>query len=191
MTCDVTDEAQVRAAVALAAQDGRLDVAVSGAAPPVEQIPITDLEVDAFDRMLAVNVRGVFLSMKHELRLMRSQRWGSIVNISSVAGLVGAAGFAAYCATKSAIIGMTRSAALEVSDIGVRVNAVCPALTETPLLAGLPRDAEPLRSNILAHPVKRMARPAEIAASIVFLCSEHASFMTGAVVPVDGGYSAV
>jgi NAD(P)-dependent dehydrogenase (short-subunit alcohol dehydrogenase family) len=141
------------------------------------------------DKMIAINVRGVFLSMKHELKQMVAQGFGVVVNMSSGAALVGVAGFSGYTATKAAEIGMTKSSALEVAALGIRVNALCPGMVETPMIATMDPNSEPMKSIIAAHPIGRIAQPSEIADAVVWLCSDKSAFITGVALPVDGGYT--
>ncbi|MFB6561723.1 glucose 1-dehydrogenase [Streptomyces sp. NPDC056400] len=185
---DITDEAQVEKAVDAAVADiGRLDIALNNAGYDGEYQLTRDYSTEMLDRMIALNVRGVFLSMKHELRHMTAQGSGAIVNMSSGAGLIGVPGFSGYAATKAAEIGMTKSTAVEVAPHGIRVNAVCPGLVDTPMIAAL--DADQRTSLDAAHPLGRIARAEEIADAVVWLSSDKASFVTGIALPVDGGYT--
>lgn len=191
--CDVADEDAVTAAVKTAIGDsGRLDFAINSAGVDGEGPELTtDYPMDKFDRMMATNVRGVFLSMKHELLQMQKQGFGAIVNIASGAGLIGVPGYAAYSASKWAEIGMTKSAALEYAKHGIRINAVCPGLVDTPLWAqSAAADKENADRLIAAHPIGRIAKPEEIADAIVWLCSERSSYLVGTALPLDGGYTA-
>jgi NAD(P)-dependent dehydrogenase (short-subunit alcohol dehydrogenase family) len=192
--CDVTDEDAVRAAVASATGDaGRLDVAVNSAGIDGGnlQFPAADYPNDTFEAMLAVNVRGMFYSMKHELAQMAAQGHGSVVNISSGAGLVGQPGYIGYRGSKSAEIGLTKSVALDYAPRGIRVNVVCPALVNTPLIAAMADENPDMRGALVAaHPLGRIAEPSEIANAAVWLCSDKSSFVTGIALPVDGGYTA-
>jgi NAD(P)-dependent dehydrogenase (short-subunit alcohol dehydrogenase family) len=192
--CDVTSDAAVQAAVAVAIGDsGRLDLAVNSAGIDGGnlQFPAAKYPNDMFEDMLAVNVRGMFYSMKHELAQMAAQGHGAVVNISSGAGLVGQPGYVGYCGSKSAEIGLTKSAALDYAASGVRVNVVCPALVNTPLIAAMADENPGVRAGLVAaHPLGRIAEPFEIAEAIVWLCSDKASFVTGIALPVDGGYTA-
>lgn len=191
--CDVTDEEAVAAAVrAAAGPEGRLHVAVNSAGYDGEvAAPTTEWTTEMLDEMLSSNVRGTFLSMKHELAQMSSQGFGSIVNVGSGAGLLGVPGHAGYVASKHAGIGLTRTAALEYAAQGVRVNAVCPGLVDTPLIhddeGNLFDYIVPL---IAAHPLGRIARADEVADAVVWLCSDKSSYVTGVALPVDGGYTA-
>jgi NAD(P)-dependent dehydrogenase (short-subunit alcohol dehydrogenase family) len=191
--CDVADETAVMAALKVAiGHSNHLDCAVNCAGIDGEAPAMTaDYPLDSFDRMIATNVRGMFVSMKHELAQMQSQGFGSIVNISSGAGLVGVAGFAAYSASKWAEVGMTKSAALEYAKHGIRINAICPGLVDTPLWAATASaDPESAERIIQAHPIGRIATADEIAAAIVWLCSDQSSYVVGAALPLDGGYTA-
>ena len=190
VVADVTDESAVEAAIEAAIGDtGRLDIAVNNAGYDGEYQLTADYSTDMLDTMIAINIRGVFLSMKHELRQMTAQRFGSVVNMSSGAGLVGVAGFSGYTATKAAEISMTKSSALEVAALGVRVNALCPGLVETPMIATMDPAAEPMKSLLAAHPIGRIAQAAEIADAVVWLSSDKAGFVTGVALPIDGGYT--
>ncbi|WP_089338906.1 glucose 1-dehydrogenase [Blastococcus mobilis] len=192
---DVTQEADVRRMVETAVQThGRLDIAVNnaGANTSTGAFPaLTDLEEVDWDRIVDVNLKGVWLSMKHELRPMLAAGSGVIVNTSSVAGLVGIRNSAAYTASKHGVVGLTKAAALEVGGRGVRVNAICPGTVDTPMLERL-LEAQPERRAAYAavEPLGRMAAPREVAGVVLFLCSDAASYLTGAAIPVDGGWSA-
>jgi NAD(P)-dependent dehydrogenase (short-subunit alcohol dehydrogenase family) len=191
---DVTDEAAIKKAVKVAVGDsGRLDFAVNSAGidggndpHPAVAYPNETLEL-----MLDVNVRGMFLSMKHELEQMVDQGSGSVVNISSGAGLEGVPGYLGYVASKHAEIGLTKSAALDYASLGIRVNAVCPGLVNTPLIAEMASESPEMHDSLVAaHPLGRIAEASEIADAIVWLCSEKSSYVTGIALPVDGGYTA-
>ncbi|MFE4544185.1 SDR family NAD(P)-dependent oxidoreductase [Arthrobacter sp. NPDC056727] len=184
---DMTDEAQVEMAVAAATENGHLDLALNNAGYDGEYQLTTDYSTEMLDHMIALNVRGVFLSMKYELRAMVTQGSGSIVNMSSGAGLLGVPGFSGYTATKAAEIAMTKSSAVEVAPHGIRINAVAPGLVDTQLIAAL--DPATRESISAAHPLGRIARPDEIADAVLWLLSDKASFVTGIALPVDGGYS--
>jgi NAD(P)-dependent dehydrogenase (short-subunit alcohol dehydrogenase family) len=166
---------------------GRLDIAVNNAGTEGSPGLVTDQTAESYAATFDTNVMGTLLSMKHELRVMLPQRSGSIVNVSSAYGSVGAAGASVYAASKHAVEGLTKSAALEVAGAGVRVNVVAPGNTDTGMLtrfAGTDQDKAALVSTV---PVKRLAAPEEIAHVIAFVASENASYMTGASIPVDGG----
>src|SRR5690348_15385955 len=171
------------------ARFGRLDVAVNSAGTEGHPGPVTGQTADSYAATFDTNVLGT-LSMKHELRVMLAQCSGAIVNISSTNGHAGAAGASVYAASKHAVEGLTKSAALEVAGSGVRINAVAPGPTETGMLNRFAGSAERKAGLISTVPLGRVAQPDEIANAILFLCSE-ASFTTGQVLPVDGGKSAV
>lgn len=192
--CDVTDEALVKAAVAVAIGDtGRLDVAVNSAGIDGGNLTYATVEYpnQIFEDMLAVNVRGMFYSMKHELAQMVRQGFGSVINISSGAALVGAPGYVGYSASKTAELGLTRSAALDYASKGIRVNAICPALVNTPLVAAMVDENPKYHAMLMAaHPIGRIAEPSEIADAVLWLGSDKSSYVTGIALPVDGGYTA-
>ncbi|MDX6229319.1 MAG: hypothetical protein QOI76_2709 [Frankiales bacterium] len=194
VVADVRDEAAVRHAVEIAASDsGRLDVAVNSAGVDGgnDSHPLIDYPVETLELMLATNVRGMFLSMKYELQLMSKQGFGSIVNISSGAGLTGVPGYSGYVASKHAEIGLTKSAALDYADRGVRVNAVCPGLVNTPLIADMVSENPSMHEQLVAsHPLGRIAEPEEVADAIIWLATSKSSYVTGVALPVDGGYLA-
>jgi NAD(P)-dependent dehydrogenase (short-subunit alcohol dehydrogenase family) len=190
---DVHDEDAVRAAVAFAAEGGRLDCAVNSAGVDGgnDSHPLVEYPLPTVELMLATNVRGRFLCMKYELELMAAAGRGSIVNISSGAGLAGVPGYAGYVASKHAEIGLTKSAALDYAARNVRVNAVCPGLVNTPLIAGMITENPALHDELVAaHPLGRIAEPQEVADAVAWLCSEKSSYVTGIALPVDGGYTA-
>ena len=166
---------------------GRLDVAVNNAGTEGKTGPVTEQTAESYAATFETNVLGTLLSMKHELRVMLPQRSGSIVNVSSAYGSVGAPGASVYVASKHAVEGMTKSAALEVAETGVRVNVVAPGTTDTGMLTRFTNTDENKAALISTVPVKRLATPEEIAHVIVFVASEEASYMTGASIPVDGG----
>ena len=190
--CDVSKEADIAAAVNQAVSEfGRLDIAFNNAGIHVAKIETADVETADFDRIISINLRGVFCCMKHELRQMRTQGSGVIVNTSSQSGFVGIAGLSAYTASKHGVIGLTKAAALEYADRGIRINAICPGTVETPLVKGL-REREPGRLDEVIRdiPMGRMGHPEEIASAVLWLCSPGASFMTGQTLTPDGGYTA-
>jgi NAD(P)-dependent dehydrogenase (short-subunit alcohol dehydrogenase family) len=188
---DVRREDDVRDLVdQTVARFGRLDAAVNSAGTEGHPGPVTEQTADSYAATFDTNVLGTLLSMKHELRVMLAQCSGAIVNISSTNGHAGAAGASVYAASKHAVEGLTKSAALEVAGSGVRINAVAPGPTETGMLNRFAGSAERKAGLVSTVPLGRVAQPNEIANAIVFLCSE-ASFTTGQVLPVDGGKSAV
>ncbi len=166
---------------------GRLDVAVNNAATEGRGGLVTEQTADSYAATFDTNVLGTLLSMKHELRVMLPQGSGSIVNVSSAYGSVGAPGAAVYVGSKHAVEGMTKSAALEVAGTGVRVNVVAPGTTDTGMLTRFSGTDENKAALVSTVPVKRLAKPDEIAHVIVFVASANASYMTGASIPVDGG----
>ena len=185
---DVRHEDEVRDLVdRTVGRFGRLDVAVNNAATEGQVGPITDQTADSYAATFDTNVLGVILSMKHELRVMLPQGSGSIVNVSSAYGSVGAAGASVYVASKHAVEGLTKSAALEVARTGVRVNVVAPGTTDTEMLTRFTNSDENKAALVSTVPVKRLATPDEIAQVITFVASANASYMTGASIPVDGG----
>ncbi len=190
--CDVTRAESVQAAAAVCVDEfGGLDLAVNsaGISGPGPAIAAADYDVELLDRMIAVNLRGVFHSVKSELAHMLARNAGAIVNIASGAGLVGVAGASGYAATKHAVVGYTKSVALDYAATGIRVNAICPGLVDTPMIAtGRPPEAR--AAMVAAHPMGRIARASEIAQAALWLLSRNSSFVTGAAIPVDGGYTA-
>lgn len=190
--CDVSNEQQVADAVARTVEAfGSLDMAFNNAGimrPPVDS---ADETAEAFDALVAVNLRGVWASMKHELAQMRAQGSGAIVNCSSLGGLVGGNGRATYHATKHGVLGQTKSVALQYGPLGIRVNAVCPGTIATPMVDRMTAAGElDPDGAIAAIPMGRLGRPEEIAAAVLWLCSDGASYVTGAALPVDAGYTA-
>src|ERR1700689_3272754 len=166
---------------------GRLDVAVNNAGTEGAAGPVTSQTPETYASTFETNVLGVLLSMKHELRVMLPQGKGSIINVSSVLGSVGAPGASVYVASKHAVEGLTKSAALEVAGSGVRVNVVAPGTTDTGMLTRFTSTDENKAALVSTVPVKRLATPEEIAHVIAFVASADASYMTGASIPVDGG----
>jgi NAD(P)-dependent dehydrogenase (short-subunit alcohol dehydrogenase family) len=166
---------------------GRLDIAVNNAATEGRGGLVTEQTAESYVATFDTNVLGVLLSMKHELRVMLPQGSGSIVNVSSAYGSVGAPGAAVYVGSKHAVEGMTKSAALEVAGTGVRVNVVAPGTTDTGMLTRFSGTDENKAALVSTVPVKRLAKPEEIAHVIVFVASANASYMIGASIPVDGG----
>lgn len=188
--CDVTDEDQVAAMIdTTIATFGRLDAAFNNAGIQVPPHDAADEPAAVYDRVNAVNARGIWACMKHELRVMRGQGSGTIVNCSSLGGLVGIPGRAAYHASKHAVLGLTSSAALEYAPRGIRINAICPGTIDTPMVADMIANGELDMAEALANqPIGRLGRAEEIAAAVLWLSSPAASFVIGVALPVDGGY---
>jgi NAD(P)-dependent dehydrogenase (short-subunit alcohol dehydrogenase family) len=185
---DVREDADVRNLVDQTVKRfGRLDIAVNNAGTEGTPGPVTEQTAETYSATFDTNVLGTLLSMKHELRVMLRQASGSIVNVSSAYGSVGAAGASVYVASKHAIEGLTKSAALEVAGTGVRVNVVAPGTTDTGMLTRFTSTDENKSALVSTVPVKRLAKPDEIAHVIAFVASANASYMTGASIPVDGG----
>ncbi|HET6609332.1 MAG TPA: glucose 1-dehydrogenase [Rhodopila sp.] len=189
ITCDVTDEHQAAAMVErTVAAFGRLDMAYNNAGILGPMGDVTDESGEAFDEVNAVNLRGIWTCMKHELLHMRQRGSGAIVNCSSLGGLVGLAGRAAYHASKHGVIGLTKSAALDYAAKGIRINAVCPGCIDTPMGAAI--DPAAMKEFLRDQPIGRMGRSEEVAAAVLWLCSPGASFVLGVALPVDGGFVA-
>jgi NAD(P)-dependent dehydrogenase (short-subunit alcohol dehydrogenase family) len=192
LRCDVSDEAQVAAAIVKTVSVfGRLDAAYNNAGMHAPSIETADALAEDFDRVIAVNLRGVWACMKHELRQMRKQGSGAIVNCSSQSGLVGIAGLGAYTASKHGVIGLTKAAALEYARSGIRINAICPGTVNTPMVAKAMADHPASMQAVIDDiPLGRMGTPEEIASAVLWLCSPGAGFMIGQIVAPDGGYCA-
>jgi NAD(P)-dependent dehydrogenase (short-subunit alcohol dehydrogenase family) len=192
LLADVSDEDQVQSLISQTVERfGRLDVAVNNAGVEGELGPIAGQTAANYRATFDTNVLGTLLSLKHEILVMLKQGSGSIINLSSIAGQVGMAGASVYVASKHAVEGLTKSAALEVAAAGVRVNAVAPGPVETAMLTRFTGGNDEAKAGLLAMmPAKRSARPEEIAQTIVFLASDKARFLTGQCIAVDGGYTA-
>src|SRR5438477_1338534 len=190
--CNVADEAEVAAMIEQTVSTfGRLDAAYNNAGVQSPAVETTDASGEEFDRVHAINLRGVWNCMKYELRQMREQGSGAIVNCSSIGGLIGLPGRAIYHASKHGVIGLTRSAALEYASRGIRINAVCPGTIETPMIADMiAKESLTMEDFQRDQPMGRLGRPEEIAAAVVWLCSPFASFVIGHALAVDGGYTA-
>jgi NAD(P)-dependent dehydrogenase (short-subunit alcohol dehydrogenase family) len=186
---DVSDEQVAKTAVELAVTEyGSLDMAYNNAGILGPMCPMMEETGEGYDEVNAVNLRGIWTFMKHELIQMKKQGTGAIVNCSSLGGLVGLPGRAAYHATKHGVIGLTKSAALDVAAQGIRVNAVCPGCIETPMGEGI--DPAAMNEFLKEQPIGRMGKPEEIAAAVLWLCSPASSLVMGVALPVDGGFVA-
>lgn len=192
LRCDVADEASVAAAVeATVAAFGRLDAAFNSAGIQSPMTDAADEDEERFDLVTDINLKGVWASMKHELKQMRIQGSGAIVNCSSLGGLVGNPGRATYHATKHGVIGLTRSAALEYAPRGVRINAICPGTIDTPMVRSMVDDGDlTIEGAVASLPIGRLGTAEEIANSVLWLCSPGAGFVVGVALPVDGGWTA-
>lgn len=191
--CDVSDESSVQNLIReIVSGFGRIDAAFNNAGIEGEQAPTGECTTANFDRVIAVNLRGVFLCMREELRQMTKQETGGvIVNTSSVAGLVGLPGIPAYDASKHGIVGLTRTAALEYAQQKIRVNAICPGAIETPMLERfMGGRADGREEMIRIEPIGRIGTPEEIASAVLWLCGDKASFVTGQALAADGGWTA-
>lgn len=187
--CDVSKSADVKALIEKTIDTfGRLDFAYNNAGIEGTSAPTQDCSEENWDKTIDVNLKGIWLCMKYQIPVMLKKGKGSIVNCSSVAGLVGFQGLPAYVASKHGVIGLTKTAALENAKLGIRINAVCPGVIQTPMidrLTGNQKEAEEQFTTM--EPVGRFGQPEEIACAVMWLCSDEASFVTGIEMPVDGG----
>lgn len=192
IVCDVSDDSQVEAMVdKTVAAFGRLDAAYNNAGVQNLLADTADATSEDFDRVVSINLRGVWSCMKFELRQMLRQQSGAIVNCSSIGGLIGGAGRGNYHAAKHGVIGLTRSTGLEYAARGIRVNAICPGLIHTPMADQMMASGqtEALNAMLKDVPIGRLGRPEEIADAVLWLCSPGASFVIGHALTVDGGYT--
>lgn len=189
VTCDVTKSHDVQAALNQTVEAfGRLDFAFNNAGVEQPVMPIVDVTEDEWDRVVGVNLRGVFLCMKYEIPLMLETGGGAIVNTSSGAGVSGFAGQGAYAASKHGVIGLTKSAALDYAAANVRINAVCPGIVDTPMMDRFSGGTPEGRQRVIdQEPIGRMGRPEEIASAVLWLCSDSAAFTIGHALVMDGG----
>ena len=187
--CDVTRTGDVKAALDRTVETfGRLDVAFNNAGVEQEEAATAQLAEEVWDRVIDIDLRGVFLCMKHEIPLMLEQGGGAIVNTSSGAGVKGFPMGAAYVAAKHGVIGLTRSAALDYAQANIRINAVCPGIIETQMMDRVTGDTPEGRQQVISQePIGWMGKPEEIAEAVLWLCSEAASFVVGHAMVVDGG----
>jgi NAD(P)-dependent dehydrogenase (short-subunit alcohol dehydrogenase family) len=192
LTTDVANPQEVEALVSqLVERYGRLDCAFNNAGIEGEFASTPELSLENWHRVISINLDGVFYCMKYEIQQMLKQGGGSIVNTSSVAGLIGLPGGSAYVAAKHGVAGLTKTAALEFAKANIRVNAVCPGFIRTPMVERvLDRGTFDEERVIASEPINRMGKPEEIAEAVLWLCSAAASFVTGVAFPVDGGYTA-
>ncbi|MEH0628466.1 glucose 1-dehydrogenase [Streptomyces stelliscabiei] len=189
LTCDVTSEAAVSGAVQATLDSfGRLDAAFNNAGIEQPVAPLAEISAHDLDRLIAVNLKGVFLCMQSQVPVMLAGGGGTIVNTASGAGLVGIAGQAVYCATKFGVVGMTKAAALDYAALGVRINAVCPGIIQTPMMDRFTKGTDEGRARVVAQePIGRMGSPEEIADAVLWLSSDTSSFVVGHAMVVDGG----
>ena len=193
VVCDVSKEAQVKAMIEkTVAAFGRLDAAYNNAGVNSPMTDTADLATEEFDRIMNIDLRSVWLCMKYELQQMRKQGTGAIVNCSSLGGLVGNAGRAAYHAAKHGILGMTKSSAIEYAPRGIRINAVCPGVIETPMVQQMVSSGDLSREACARlAPIGRLGTADEVADAVLWLCSSLSTYVIGQSIAVDGGYTIV
>ncbi|GGE31741.1 oxidoreductase [Pullulanibacillus camelliae] len=190
VSCDVTDEESVRHLMKTTTQVyGRIDILVANAGIPEKKGPLHHLQMEEWQKVMAIDLNGVVITNKYALQQMVKQGSGAIVNMGSILAHVGQANSAAYSAAKAAVVNLTRSEALTYATQGIRVNSVSPGYVETPLLNQLPKETK--QAMVAKHPIGRLGQPEEIAEAILFLASDRASYITGTVLHVDGGYTAI
>ncbi|EMY78086.1 KR domain protein [Leptospira weilii serovar Ranarum str. ICFT] len=195
VVCDVTSGEQVKKVVDTALEKfGRLDFGINNAGIMGLNHPLHEYPENVWDNVVNVNLKGIWLSMKYQIPEMIKVGGGAVVNVSSISGINGVVGINPYAAAKHGVVGLTKSAALEYAKKNIRVNAICPGAVKTEILDELfhlakdPAEAE--QQLVKLHPLHRIATPEEIAKTVVWLCGEDSSFITGTAIPVDGGYSA-
>jgi NAD(P)-dependent dehydrogenase (short-subunit alcohol dehydrogenase family) len=169
---------------------GRLDIACNNAGIAGEQSPTADYSIEGWQKLIAINLSGVFYCMKYEIPAILKAGGGSIVNIASILGKVGFAGAPAYVTAKHGVVGLTQNAAVEYGKSGIRINAVGPGFIHTPLISELEEDKETKEQLVALHPIGRLGQPEEVAELVIWLSSDKASFITGSYYPIDGGYLA-
>jgi NAD(P)-dependent dehydrogenase (short-subunit alcohol dehydrogenase family) len=186
---EITDDAAVARLIQQTVQMyGRLDLAVNNAGMSIGNKPLVEISAAEFDRALAVNLKGVFLALKYEIPALLAGGGGAIVNMSSTVGLIGYGGIAAYVAAKHGVVGLTKAAAFEYAGQNIRVNAIAPGTTRTPVNERWMTDPQILARMISAIPLGRVGEPADIAEAALWLCSDASAYVTGVTLPVDGGF---
>ncbi|MBY5392858.1 glucose 1-dehydrogenase [Rhizobium leguminosarum] len=190
--CDVTNSDQVKAAVDRCVQAfGALNFAFNNAGIEQGVVPLTEVSEELFDRLFAINVKGVYLCMKHQIPVMDRSGGGVIINTASTAGVLSIRNQGSYCATKYAVVALSKSTALEVAGAKIRINALCPGITDTPMIERVSGGTPEGRTRLIGQePVGRFARPEEMARATMWLCSDDGAFITGAALNIDGGQSA-
>ena len=190
--CDVSNVSEIKYAITEGiSKFGQLDFAFNNAGIEGEQATTAECEESNWDKTININLKGVWLGMKYQIKQMLKQGYGSIVNCSSIAGIVGFSGIPAYTASKHGVIGLTQSAALEYAKNNIRVNSVCPGVIQTPMIDRFTHGEKQIQNQLIAgEPVGRVGKPQEIAAAVLWLCSDQSSFVTGHALVVDGGWVA-